>query len=441
VIEFEDYKNIGVSRGISYTLDYIPKLASISVLGWKCNTCQYEWKTGYSCIKQGTGCPRCAGKLPKTLEDYKKIGLNRGIEYILDYIPKSAATRIQGWKCTVCPEKYEFETSYKILNKGCGCPNCSKRVKKDINHYKNIGLSRGIEYFLDYIPKEVRISIKGWRCTICPEKYEWKACFSSIQQGTGCPRCAGIIPKKIEDYHKICKEKPISYVLNYIPKSNQIPIKGWKCHVCPEGKNIWKASYGHIKGGTGCPNCAGTIPKKIEDYHEICKGKLISYVLDYIPKSADIPVKGWKCHTCPEGKNTWQASYGGIQQGHGCPNCCKSRSEKLCRTYFEEALMSDFPSCRPNFLKYPKTGFNLELDGYNEEYKIAFEYHGKHHYEQVLYFQKTKEKFNLQQERDQWKKKRCEELGIKLIIIPYYYDCYNPEKLRNFIYDELFKIC
>ena len=60
-----------------------------------------------------------------------------------------------------------------------------------------------------------------------------------------------------------------------------------------------------------------------------------------------------------------------------------------------------------------------EFDGYNEEHKIAFEYHGYQHYVYPNFFHKTEKDFLSNQERDKAKEEYCKENNIKLIIIPY----------------------
>ena len=59
----------------------------------------------------------------------------------------------------------------------------------------------------------------------------------------------------------------------------------------------------------------------------------------------------------------------------------ETQGEFLSRQALTEIYQKDFTSCRPDFLQSPKTGSNLELDGYNEELGIAFEYNGRQHYE------------------------------------------------------------
>jgi len=97
----------------------------------------------------------------------------------------------------------------------------------------------------------------------------------------------------------------------------------------------------------------------------------------------------------------------------------ESRGEAICRQTLEQIYKSPFISTRPDFLKNPRTGKNLELDGFNEDLRIAFEYNGEQHYKYPNDFHKTKDDFEDQIMRDQYKLKKCEEYEVYLITVPY----------------------
>lgn len=59
----------------------------------------------------------------------------------------------------------------------------------------------------------------------------------------------------------------------------------------------------------------------------------------------------------------------------------------------------------------------LQLDGYNETHKIAFEYQGYQHFTDNSHFHKSNKRFEEQLKRDQYKKVLCKQNGIILIEI------------------------
>ena len=59
----------------------------------------------------------------------------------------------------------------------------------------------------------------------------------------------------------------------------------------------------------------------------------------------------------------------------------------------------------------------MELDGYNEEHKIAFEHNGIQHYEIGVY-SRTEKDLEQRIKDDNLKVDLCENMGIKLIVIP-----------------------
>jgi NUMOD1 domain len=81
----------------------------------------------------------------------------------------------------------------------------------------------------------------------------------------------------------------------------------------------------------------------------------------------------------------------------------------------------------------------LELDGYNEELKLAIEYNGSQHYiENKSFFHKEGGSFEAQQQRDILKQKECVDLGIELIIVHYKINTF--ENIRGYLESELVRL-
>jgi hypothetical protein len=107
----------------------------------------------------------------------------------------------------------------------------------------------------------------------------------------------------------------------------------------------------------------------------------------------------------------------------------------MYREIIENYLLEPFPKQRPAFLG------GLELDGYNAELKIAFEYNGIQHYEYTPNFHRDDPiELVRQQTRDNIKKIKCDKYNIHLIIIPHIYSFQNKQELDSFIYYKLNRI-
>lgn len=97
-----------------------------------------------------------------------------------------------------------------------------------------------------------------------------------------------------------------------------------------------------------------------------------------------------------------------------------NKTEEECRAILERIFNSRFDSVRPDFLKNPKTGRNLEMDCYNEQLKLALEYNGQQHYRYTPYFHRTKANFYSQVHRDDWKRREMKRNGLTVIEVPYW---------------------
>lgn len=102
--------------------------------------------------------------------------------------------------------------------------------------------------------------------------------------------------------------------------------------------------------------------------------------------------------------------------------------EESVRKSFEYFFESSFSSQRTKWLKL-QNGYYLELDGYNELLKIAFEVNGSQHYVKNKLFHSFSQ-FKKLKRYDKLKKKLCIKNNVNLIIIPYYEIMFSG-KLKN----------
>ncbi|ALH06952.1 hypothetical protein PMV_254 [Port-miou virus] len=97
------------------------------------------------------------------------------------------------------------------------------------------------------------------------------------------------------------------------------------------------------------------------------------------------------------------------------------KHESRCRQILEDIYGRKFESIRPDFLKNPKTGRNLELDCYNADLRLALEYDGIQHSKYNKFFhRKGPQQFVDQAKRDLFKDKTVKKMGIDLVRVPHY---------------------
>ena len=84
----------------------------------------------------------------------------------------------------------------------------------------------------------------------------------------------------------------------------------------------------------------------------------------------------WVC----KNQHRWKAPYRDMKQNYRWCNSCPHIFERTCQYIFEELLHKKFPPQKPKFLE------GLQLDGYNEELHLAFEYNGNQHFQIVPFF-------------------------------------------------------
>lgn len=113
------------------------------------------------------------------------------------------------------------------------------------------------------------------------------------------------------------------------------------------------------------------------------------------------------------------------------------KTENYCRSIVEDIFQKPFPSVRPDFLRNPLTGKNLECDMMNDELKVCIERQGEQHYRPVPKFHRDPTAFAKQVERDKIKRELLEKAGYQFIDIPYtvhfdILDQYIPHKLAKF---------
>lgn len=373
-------------------------------LKWRCKK-GHIWMTTPYIIKTGHWCPQCSYKRiaqekKATILEMQEIARKRGgkclsEEYVDD------RTKLM-WQCK---NGHAWESSpNNIKSGGHWCPICTGRGMT-IKDMKKLARERGGKCLSKiYINSVTKLK---WQCK---EKHIWKATPSDIKIGHWCHRCAiirGALKRKstIQEMREIAEDMGgLCLSKKYI--SSQTKLK-WRC----KNGHEWEARPNSVKRGMWCPACAGNKPLTIKDIKEIAKergGKCLSK--KYVNSATKLK---WQCK---EG-HIWEATPNNISRGKWCAICSAGISERICRALFENIFKNKFPKANPKWLINSR-GNRMELDGYCQKLRLAFEYHGKQHYSTVKFFGGGN-KLNQRMKDDKLKGKLCRENNVTLIEIPY----------------------
>lgn len=225
----------------------------------------------------------------------------------------------------------------------------------------------------------------GWKCLeteyICRVKMDFKCsnnhhvsmAFNNLKDGGyRCAVCSGKARLTIENVHEFCKDKPFKCTSTTY-KNNKSKLQ-FKC----KKNHVWKATFNSIKHkGSGCLICSGKAKHTIENVHDFCNDKTFSCTsLTYKNNSSNL---NFKC----EKNHEWKATFGNIQNGTGCPICCRQVYSKKAIRWLKSLGIRDLMHAENggefSFKYYdPQNGKKrtYKVDGYSPSLNCVYEFHG-----------------------------------------------------------------
>lgn len=318
------------------------------------------------------------------------------------------------WRCA---NGHEWEIPFANILTGNWCEECvrTKWTTEKMHAYiEQLGGRCSDEY----------IAMKTFVTVICPEGHSVRTTLDRIAQKERIP-CWTCKPKRIGAAVKKWSEEQVVDFLktkggSLISRFNRVdkPITV----SCSEG-HIWSTDFDRLQAGHWCPHCAHNRPLYLNDVAEMGKQRGLTLLSDIYARASD-PLQ-WKC----QDDHTFDACWNSISNGSGCPYCHSGVKEAKCRFILEESFKAKFPQTRKAL------GSHYQLDGYNDDLKVAFEYQGEQHYEPAWYHKQHPERFRKLQEIDREKRARCAKLDIAYIEIPYW-KSETDEQLQDFIQGE-----
>jgi len=335
------------------------------------------------------------------IDEMQELAKEKGGECLSDHYI-NARTKLK-WECK---EGHIWKADADHIKRGQWCPECAGVKKLSILEMQKLANKKDGKCLSEEY-KNIHTKLK-WQCN---EGHIWKALPSNIKRGHWCPSCAikritNAQRLTIKEMQKIAEAKGGKCLSDqYINARTKLM---WQCK---EG-HLWKAKPYHIKNGHWCPKCAGVEKLSLNDIQDLAKQKEgLCLSKEYVNAQTKLI---WQCK---EG-HVWKATSNKIQSGRWCPLCSEGLSERICRKFFEHIFKAKFPKTKFDWL-VNNEGNQLELDGYNKEWNIGFEYQGRQHYKYIHFFHRNKETFKKRRFDDYLKKNLCELKRITVIEVPH----------------------
>ena len=416
-------KSICVEFNISVEIVNYKNLNRNDEIAYICNECGNNYKKKFRSLYDSSNkCIYCfnKSKYSEWLEKSKKFH-----EDVYDY-SKVVFNNLSTKVIIICKVHGEFQQTPSNHTR-FGCSKCygnyNYTTDEWIEKAKEVHGNKYDYSKVEYIRSCEEIKII---CNAC--KYEFNQVANAHMQGCGCSKCSGNYNYTTEEWVEKAKEvhgnKYDYSKAEYINTNTKVKI------ICSDHGEFEQTPNCHTSQKQGCPECGDESSATKRSYTEeewIQKAKEVhGNKYDYSKVEYDNS-KTKVMIICRE-HGEFEQNPCAHTNKQGCPCCNIFKSESLCRSILNNLTNSNFIKARPKFLG------GLELDGYCEELKCAFEYNGKQHYYYNEYFHRNGIKDLISQNiRDKMKKQICEKNGIKLISIPYTYDHKNVEELEEYI--------
>lgn len=367
------------------------------------------WQSMASHVR-GSGCPDCAGRRRIGIEELRQKAKERRGECLSDaYI--NTVTKYE-WRCS---EGHVWKARYAhVLYRNQWCPECAKNAPKTV-----WGLSIEADKKREEV-KKINDDFKNktkLEC-ICPRGHVFDLTLKKLKSGIRCPLCKkqDRAYERFSRYEERCRmiaSQRGGVLVDTVAKSGSARSIRFRFKCAKDHEWVTSATS-VIHQTSWCPHCAGQIVITLDDLQSLAAnrgGRCLSTSYTTVDDTYE-----WECSL----GHRWSSRFSKAKKGQWCPTCAKAGiSEELCRTAFEHIFESKFPKKRPKWLRSTK-GFQMELDGYSSKLGIAFEYHGRQHFEYVSFYYESPSELAYRKSSDKLKQELCRKHGVKLFILTHH---------------------
>ncbi len=130
----EDFRALAEARGWRWLG---PEVNNSTKTGWECEQ-GHQWRAPYNNLSSGSGCPRCAGKAPRTPDDYHALAQERGFRWLGPEVGR--VDKSTEWECK---RGHKWQACFRNIQQGGGCPHCYGNTPLTAADFHALGQSRG----------------------------------------------------------------------------------------------------------------------------------------------------------------------------------------------------------------------------------------------------------------------------------------------------------
>lgn len=310
-----------------------------------------------------------------------------------------------------------------------------------------------------------------WQCSQNSGHPPWPAPVVNRVNGSGCPTCFEARRKHIPRLAALKIRGAITdthpeLALEFTrcissPKLNADELTSGSAELCEWLCNIHQTRfnatvYERVAGKSNCPTCgkqniraalqksaivrSGTLRETFPEIASQWVAPMTEWIEPVTPDTVS-PHSNlyayWRCDEHDE-PFVWPASIGNRTRGHGCPRCNSSKGELAVgraltelKIQFQEQLyvsqLTKLYGLKGSSIS-GRMRYDFAIIGDNNEVRALVEYHGIQHYEPVNFYQSLRTDrevhaaFERGLQRDQDKAQLANDLGIPLLVIPYWSD-------------------
>ena len=244
---------------------------------------------------------------------------------------------------------------------------------------------------------------------ICPKHGVFEQTPNKHLLGRNCPSCSKKKPWTTEEFVQKAKEvhgDKYDYSLVEVHGIlNKVKI------ICPKHGVFEQIAQSHING-SGCKKCLSCIETFLQKAKEVHGDKYDYSLVDYKNMKTKVKI------ICPKHGVFEQMPYSHILDKHGCPKCKNSKGELVIFEWLSKNIKNKFLT---EFrFRDCKDEQPLPFDFYIPSKNLLIEFQGEQHYRRPENYWNGNAGLKKQRHHDWLKRKYAKDMGINLLIIPYW---------------------